>query len=53
MELLHLMFLINELQVMNGGGKTGKSLVADRGFFLSPAEDTRLCYTDSLTVVIS
>lgn len=29
MEIEHLMFLINELQVMNGGGKTGKSLVAD------------------------
>lgn len=29
MEILHLMFLINEQQVMNGGGKTGKSLVAD------------------------
>lgn len=30
-EILHLMFQINELEVMNGGGgkKTGRSLVAD------------------------
>lgn len=38
-----------------GGGGLGKTekFGSRIGCLLSPEEDTRLCYTDSLTVVIS
>lgn len=56
------MFQINELKVMNRGwgedgagwgGGDGGEFRSRFGCLLSPEEDTRLCYPDSLTVVIS
>ena len=57
------MFQINELKKGDGGVGTwkgegwqkldGEKFGCRSGCLLSPEEDTRLCYPDSLTVVIS